>query len=151
MTQQRFTPLERAAWGGLLKTHATLNKLLEAQLQSEFGITHVEYEILLRLNYAPGGKLRIQDLAEQSILTRSGVSRAVDRLEKAGFTTKNVAEEDRRGAYAMLTPEGKARFEKILDQHVAFVRATFLDLYSEEQLQLMADCWAIMAARHPEA
>jgi len=136
-----LTPLEKAAWGGLLGMHGRMMRIIEADLQEQAQISHVEYEVLLRLTWQESHRLRIQDLAAHSVLTRSGMSRAVERLERAGFVIREEASEDRRGAYAVLTEMGLARFQKIRRAHIAFVRRHFIDFFSEQELAQMATFW----------
>lgn len=136
-----FTEIEQNAWGGFLGTYARMNRMIEEDLQSHSNITHVEFEILLRLSWSENKKMRIQDIAAQSVLTRSGVSRVVERLEKAGLVTREEASEDRRGAYAVLTEEGAIRFQTAIQKHVEFVRKNFLSLFGEEELNQMAGFW----------
>lgn len=136
-----FSDIEQCAWGGLLETYARMNQLIEADLQKNHHISHVEFEVLLRLEFAPNHKMRIQDLAAQSILTRSGMSRAIERLEKAGFVKREGASEDRRGFYAVLTDEGIKRFESAAEQHIEFVRRNFLSHFSEKELKTMSGFW----------
>ena len=136
-----FTEIEQNAWGGFLGVYGRMNRMIEEDLQSHSHITHVEFEILLRLSWNESHRVRIQDLAAESVLTRSGVSRLVERLEKAGLVTREEAPEDRRGAYAVLTDEGAARFQKAVKAHVAFVRENFLSHYSERELEQMAAFW----------
>ena len=136
-----FTPTEHAAWGGLLGTFGRMSALIDADLRERFGLSHVEFEVLLRLATSPAGRLRIQDLAARSILTRSGMSRAVGRLERAGYLTREQASEDRRGAYASLTDDGRRRFERVAAEHAAFVREHFLSLFSEKELGQMSGFW----------
>ncbi|MCI0551419.1 MAG: MarR family transcriptional regulator [Anaerolineae bacterium] len=138
---EHFSKCEQNAWGGFLGAYAHINRLIEADLQEHSRITHVEYEVLLRLSWEPTHRKRIQDLAAQSILTRSGVSRVVERLEKAGLVTREEATEDRRGAYAILTEAGMERFRAALEKHVAFVREHFLGRFSEQELEQMAGFW----------
>ena len=137
----RFSNCEQDAWGGFLGTYGYMSRLIEADLQEHSRITHVEFEILLRLSWEPTHRLRIQDLAAQSILTRSGVSRVVERLEKAGLVTREEAPEDRRGAYAILTDTGLERFRIASEKHTAFVREHFLDRFNEQELEQMAGFW----------
>ena len=85
--------------------------------------------------------MRIQDLAAQSLLTRSGVSRAISRLEEVGLVAREEASEDRRGAYAKLTKEGAKRFQNAIQPHVAFVKENFLNLFSEQELKQMTKFW----------
>jgi DNA-binding MarR family transcriptional regulator len=136
-----FTPLESGAWGGFLGTYSQMMAFIEADLQENWKITHVEFEILLYLSWEPNHRMRIQDLAARSILTRSGMSRAVERLGKAGLVRCETASEDRRGAYAVLTQEGEARMQSALGTHVALVRENFLNLFSPSQLEQMAEFW----------
>jgi DNA-binding MarR family transcriptional regulator len=133
-----FSDLEREAWGGFLRAYARINRLVEEDLQSHSRLTHVEFEVLLRLNWEESHRLRIQDIAAQSILTRSGVSRMVERLEKAGLVTREEASEDRRGAYAVLTEAGAERFRKAAQAHMEFVRRNFLSLFNDEELKQMS-------------
>jgi DNA-binding MarR family transcriptional regulator len=140
-----FTAAEHAAWSGLLGTFGHLSALIDADLRERFGISHVEFEVLLRLALSRGGRMRIQDLAEASILTRSGMSRAIGRLERAGLVGRIQAAEDRRGAYAELTDSGRDLFARAAAGHVAFVRARFLSLFSEEELEQMATFWQRVA------
>ena len=136
-----FSQLEREAWGGFLSTYALIYRIVEEDLQSHSQITHVEFEILLRLSWIENQRMRIQDLAAQSLLTRSGVSRAISRLEEVGLIAREEASEDRRGSYAMLTKEGAKRFQNAIQPHVVFVKENFLNLFSEQELKQMAKFW----------
>src|SRR5262245_47012726 len=91
-----FSPTEHDAWGGFLKTYARIYRLVEADLLEHSRLSHVEFEVLLRLWWEEGHRLRIQELAARSILTRSGMSRVVERLEEAGLVRREGAVEDRR-------------------------------------------------------
>lgn len=136
-----FSELEQNAWGGFLGAYSRINRIVEADLLEHSQLTHVEFEVLLRLSWEENRRLRIQDLAEQSLLTRSGVSRMVARLEKAGLVTREEASEDRRGAYAVLTEAGAERFQKAAQAHMAFVREKFLGLFNKEELNQMSAFW----------
>jgi DNA-binding MarR family transcriptional regulator len=138
---KEFSRLERNAWAGFINSWAYINRIAEEDLQATAQITHVEFEILLRLSWAEHQRMRIQDLAAQSLLTRSGTSRALARLEKAGLVIREVASEDRRGAYAVLTKVGAKRFRIAAESHIAFVKANFTDLFSEAELKQMATFW----------
>lgn len=142
----KFTKLEQASWGGFLGIHGLLDKMIEADLQEHSRLSHVEFEILLRLSWEVNQRLRIQDLAARSVLSSSGVSRAVERLERAGLVRREEAPEDRRGAYAILTEAGGDRLRTAMSKHVAFVRAHFLNLFDEKELKQMADFWSRVEA-----
>lgn len=136
-----FTPREGAAWGGLLGVHGRLMRLIERDLADRCRISHVEFEVLLRLSWVEGRRMRIQDLASESVLTRSGISRVVERLERVGLVTRESAPEDRRGAYAILTDAGLAMLRTALVGHVALVRDNFLGRFNGEDLEQMAAWW----------
>ncbi len=136
-----FTPLEGAAWGGLLDVHGRLMRVIEADLQERVRISHPEFEVLLRLSWADGRRMRIQDLAAQSVLTRSGVSRLVERLERVSLVAREAAPEDRRGAYAVLTDRGAATLDEALVGHARLVRSTFLSRFTRAELATMAAFW----------
>ena len=139
--ENEFTELEQAAWGGFLETYSRMNRLVEEDLQEHAHITHAEFEVLLRLFFEEDQRLRIQELAARSILTLSGVSRLVERLEKAGLVTREAASEDRRGAYAVLTTAGAERFQTAALAHMTFVRKHFLSLFSQQELHQMSEIW----------
>ena len=136
-----FTSAEAAAWGGFLSTHGRLSKRLEENLRRTSGLSRAEYEVLLRLFREEEGRLRIQALAAKSILTHSGTSRLIDRLEGAGLVTRADAEEDGRGAYAVLTDKGREHFSQAARQHTALVRELFLDHFSLDELEVMGSFW----------
>ncbi len=138
---ERFTELEGDAWGGLLGVHGRLMRLIERDLVERCGISHPEFEILLRLSWADGQRARIQDLAADSVLTRSGTSRALERLERLGLIRRETAPEDRRGNYAILLPAGGERLETALYGHVPLVRAAFLGRFTPAELEAMAGFW----------
>jgi len=136
-----FTKTEIEAWGGFLSAFALIDRLVEEDLQEHARINHAEFEVLLRLYRTEAHRLRLQDVAAQSVLTRSGVSRIVERLERAGLVTRENASEDRRGTYVVLTDAGKLRFEAAADPHMQFVRRVFLGLFDDAELKQMASFW----------
>lgn len=148
--QSPFNEEERVAWGGLLSTYGRMDRLIEADLQERHGISHVEFEILLRLYQNSDHRLRLQDLASGSILTRSGTSRAVERLEKQGLLSRSQAEEDRRGAYATLSEKGKLLFQEAMQGHVDLVRKQFLSALTNIELAQLAAIWHRVKAHQQE-
>src|SRR3981081_3151326 len=90
-------------------TSAILNRL-EEEMETEQGLPLRWYEVLLQLSRAPGGRLRMQDLAQISLQSKSGLSRLVDRMEGAGLVTRESCPSDRRGVLAAVTPAGPPRF-----------------------------------------
>ncbi len=136
-----FTETEGDAWGGFLWTWSHMNRLIEQRLQAGWGISHAEFEVLLRLSWARQ-PTRIQDLQSQSIISQSGMSRLVARLEQAGFVSKSTDPADRRGALVELSAEGQARFAAALADHVELVRAKFLRHFTDAELKLLWQFWA---------
>jgi DNA-binding MarR family transcriptional regulator len=133
--------LEIAAWAGFVMTQGRLFRRIEDELRQQSGITHSEYEVLLRLNYSKERRERIQTLAAKSLLSRSGTSRAVDRLVKVGYVKRSDAEEDGRGAYAELTARGRAFFEKTQAEHLKLVKDVYISKFNEPELKLLAEFW----------
>ncbi|MFZ1616635.1 MAG: MarR family transcriptional regulator [Flavobacteriales bacterium] len=145
----RFEGLDQQAWSGLLRTYAQLDQAIDADLQAKHGIRHTEFEVLLRLRVAPGGRLRVHDIAGESLLTRSGTSRLIDRLAKAGLVERAGAPEDGRGSYAVLTQSGRELFDKLRPGHVAFVRERFLDRLTREEIAVLARVWGKLLVDSP--
>ena len=139
---ENFDAVERAAWGGLISIHGRLMQSVEEDLQATSGLTHPEFEVLLRLRFAPDGRMRIQDLAAESILTASGMSRVVSRLESRGLVARHRAEEDGRGSYAEITEAGASAFDDAAVQHTRFVREHFLSKYTKAELRQLGELWA---------
>lgn len=133
-----FDARERAAWGGLVTAQGRIFRKVEADLGARTGLAHAEFEVLLRLSRAPDRRMRIQDLAAESLLTHSGTSRVVDRLAKKGHVRRDRADEDGRGACAVLTERGLDTFRRAAEGHVALVRREFLSLYSAEELEQLS-------------
>src|SRR3954453_19320005 len=137
ITLDSLSPTELRAWRGLVRAHACLVKRLDAQLEAEHGLALTSFEVLVRLGDADGGKLRMHDIATSVMLSRSGLTRLIDRLERDGLVDRCSCENDARGAYAVITDEGRARCAAARVTHRAGVRALFVAHYSEEELALL--------------
>ena len=96
--------------------------------RSRHGLPFTSYEVLRSLRCSPVGKLRMAELAEHVLLSRSGMTRLIDRLEREGFVTRSTCDKDGRGCYAVLTAEGAAAVDQARATHLAVVRARFLAL-----------------------
>lgn len=132
---------ELAAWRGLLRVHSALVKALDAKLEAAHGLPLSSYEVLLFLDCAPGHKLRMAELAEHVLLSRSGMTRLIDRLERDGLVARNTCMRDGRGCYAALTAEGEQVLEQARATHLAGVRERFLSRFSEDELRTLAAYW----------
>ena len=115
------------AWARFLHAHATIVRRLEAELQGERDLGLGEFEALLQLSLADMGRLRMSELADRLVLSRSGVTRLVDRLEAAGLVARVTCPSDARGSFAELTDAGLARLHDAAPTHVRGVREHFVD------------------------
>ena len=138
---KRLSPLELAAWGGLLRAHARLVHELDRELEAAHGLPLTQYEVLLHLERAPHQRLRMSELARSVLLSQSGVTRLVDRLEALGLVERAPCAEDRRVLWAQMTDEGMRRLAEARPTHLAGVRARFLDRFDENELGQLADAW----------
>ena len=132
---EHLTAAEERAWRGLVRAHACLVKRLDAQLEADHGLPLTSHEVLLRLAGTPQGKMRMHDIASSVLLSRSGLTRLVDRLERDGLVHRCSCENDARGAYAVITEEGRAKLAAAGASHMAAVRRLFLSHYTEDELE----------------
>jgi DNA-binding MarR family transcriptional regulator len=143
--QESLSEGEQRAWRGLLRAHACLAKRLDSELDQAHRLPMTSYEVLHHLQEASGGRMRMCDLAEQAQLSRSGLTRLVDRLERDGLLERCSCDHDARGSYACLTPTGRERLEEARGTHLAVVRDYFLSRFSEAELSVLADMWERIA------
>jgi DNA-binding MarR family transcriptional regulator len=136
-----FTDVELAAWRGMLRVHSALVKDLDAELLGAHGLPLSSYEVLIALQDAPGGRLRMAELADSVLLSRSGMTRLVDRLERDGLLARDRCSDDGRGAYAVLTAAGEELLASARPAHHAGVRERFLRHFDEDELRLLAQAW----------
>jgi DNA-binding MarR family transcriptional regulator len=136
-----LTAIESGAWRGLLRAHAGLVKALDAELEEAHGIGLSSYEVLLRLDGAAGRRMRMCDLADSVLLSRSGVTRLVDRLERDAFVARDSCESDARGSFAVLTQAGAEIVRAARPTHIEGVRRHFLARFSAHELELLRGLW----------
>src|SRR5258708_28450230 len=142
------------AWRSFLTAHARIPRRLDEELQAAHGLSLAEDDALLQLAHAPGRRVRMNVLAERVILSRSGITRLVDRLEAAGSVERVACSTDARGQEAVLTVVGLARLRSAATTHLDGVRRYFLgrldaaDLAGlEASLGRVAD--PLASANHP--
>ena len=109
-------PEEMAAWKSFLKAHATVVRLLEQEMEEEQGLSLTWYDGLVQLEHQ-GGRLRMCDLADSVLLSRSNITRLVDRMAGAGLIRREPSPEDRRGMYASITQEGREALRRAWPGH----------------------------------
>ena len=137
----RLDATELRAWRGLLKAHASLVKRLDAELEAAHDLPLTSYEVLVRLEDAEGCRMRMHDIASSVWLSRSGLTRLVDRLERDGLVARKSCAHDARGAFAVLTDAGREKLAEARITHIAGVRRLFLSHFSEEDLVLLTEMW----------
>src|SRR3954467_4978613 len=130
---------EQKAWRAWLYSSMLLQDQLDRELTHETGISHAYYEILVQLSEAPCRALRMSQLAERSLSSRSRLSHAVSRLEERGWVRRQVCEDDGRGQLAVLTDEGFAALEAAAPIHVESVRVHLFDQLTPQQVENMRD------------
>ena len=147
MSSQVLTTQVLPAWARLLRAHAATTRRLSAELFAEHGLTINDFEALLHLSHAEDCAMRRVDLAEQLVLTASGVTRLLDGLERAGYVEKRSCDTDARVTYAALTDTGLRKLEQASCDHVAAVRELFEERFSGPELEKLAE----LLGRLPEA
>lgn len=123
----------------LVRTHATATRALNAQLSADHGLTVSDYEVLLRLSRAPDHRLRRVDLAEQVLLTASGITRLLDGLERQGWVERGACDSDRRVVYAVLTDAGVAKLREARSTHIPQIEAHFGRALAPEEQALLVE------------
>ncbi|HET9719945.1 MAG TPA: MarR family transcriptional regulator [Solirubrobacteraceae bacterium] len=138
---------ELSAWRGLLEVHARVTQELDAQMQASHGLSVSAYEVLMFLADAPEHRMRMSDIAERVLLSRSGCTRLVDRLARQGYVTRCAADSDGRGLFAALTPAGLEKVRAARRTHRAGVRRFFLDHLTPAEQIALGDIWSRFSAR----
>lgn len=136
---------EMRAWRSLVAVSSRLFEQLDAELRGEHDLALADYEILSNLSEAPDRRLRMSQLAERAMVSRSRLTHHVTRMEAEGLVTREACPTDRRGAYAVLTPAGMARVEEAAPTHVAGVRRLFVDLLPRPEVPAVADALSDVA------
>jgi DNA-binding MarR family transcriptional regulator len=137
------------AWRSYLQSHATILRLLDAELVSEHGITTRDYEVLLYLAQAPDRKLPMSALAESTMLTRSGITRLVDGLVSGRFIERTACPNDARVSYAQLTDEGFAKLRHAGCTHVRSIHRLFLEHFDAEETARLASLLGRLPGAQP--
>lgn len=138
---------EMAAWQGFLEATSRVSRHLEQQLKDDAGLSHPQYEILVRLADAPEGEVRMTELAEELFTSKSGLTYQVGQLEKRGLVSRRSCPTDVRGVLAVLTRSGRETLRDAAPGHVAAVRASLIDVLDEEELSVLARALGRVGAR----
>ena len=130
---------QQRSWRAFLEAITHLQSALDAQLQSEAGMPHGYYELLVRLSESPDRRMRMSALAEAASSSRSRLSHAVAQLEARGWVRREPCPEDRRGQIAVLTDEGFAALAAAAPGHVEEVRRLLVDKLSPAQMRQLRE------------
>ncbi len=146
MESSELTPEQSKAWRAFLWAPTVIMRNLEDEMRTAAGLPLTWFDVLIHLHEAPRGRLRLQALAESVVLSRSGLTRLIDRMEKAGVVRREPATDDRRGSYAVLTAEGRRRFESAWPGHVRRVNDHFARHLSAAEVRALTATLAKLIA-----
>ncbi len=129
-------------WRAYLRTHAEMVRRLEQDLQASANLPLPWYDVLLQLAEADGHRLRMAELADRVLLSRSGLTRLVDRLAAEGLVTRAPYPGDARGLYTVLTDQGLARLREAAPVHLDGIRRYWLSKFTDAELVELGELFA---------
>lgn len=124
-----------AVWRTFLRSHARAMRELERELLAETGMSIGAYDVLLQLAEAPQRRLRMAELADRVLLSRSGLTRLIDRLQADGLVRREPSPDDARGTFTVLTADGVSRLRAAAPVHLAGIGAHWLAHFSDDELR----------------
>lgn len=136
-----------APWRSFLRAHASVLRTLERDLMAEVGMPIAWYDVLLQLMEAPKRRLRMAELADRVLLSRSGLTRLIDRLQAEGLVRREPSEDDARGTYTVITQPGIERLRAAAPSHLASVERAWMRHFTDDELQeldeLLGRIWPV--------
>jgi len=138
MAKERLSDLHLAAWRAFLKAHAKVVDRIDRDLVKTERLPLSSYDVLIELYEAPERRLRMHELAERVVLSRSGLTRLVDRLEAEGFLVRDRSGKDRRGAYAVIIEPGIAALRRAWPVYAQGIARYFAESLTPEEAQVLA-------------
>jgi len=139
--KEELDAAELGAWRGMLRIHNALVRELDTELEAAHALPLSSYDVLIHLQAAPGKRLRMAELADRVLLSRSGVTRLVDRLERDGLIVRDSCASDARGLFAVLTNRGDQLLARARPTHLRGVRERFLRHFTDAELRTLAGFW----------
>ena len=128
---------QQKIWRSWMSATALLPEQLGRDLQRDSGLTNADYEILVWLSEFPDRRIRMSDLADRTLSSRSRLSHQIDRMERAGLVSREVCENDRRGSFAVLTDKGWDLLVSAAPAHVESVRRHLVDVLTPEEFEAL--------------
>jgi DNA-binding MarR family transcriptional regulator len=135
------------AWRAFLSSYRALIDVLEDELKCARGLPLTWFDVLAQLHSAPGNRLRMTQLANSIMLSKSGLTRLVDRLIDAGLVVRESCPSDRRGYEAVLTPDGRQAFEEAYPAHLEGIERHFSRHFSDDEARALSR--ALTKLLHP--
>jgi DNA-binding MarR family transcriptional regulator len=145
----RLSDGQLTAWRRFLQAHAVLVRRLEADLLEEHQLPLASYDVLVQLVEAPERRLRMTELAQRVLISRSGLTRLVDRLEREGLVRREACDDDARGLFAVLTEDGFNRLRRAAPTHLRGVANYALDRLDDDQTAALAEICELMLDGSP--
>jgi len=139
---------EQAAWRAFLRAHAALVSTLERELARE-GLPITFYDVLAQLSDA-GGRLRMRELADGVLLSRSGLTRLIDRMEQSGYVRREQCADDRRGAFAAITPSGRHTLRNARPVHARGIAEHFARHLTRQETDVLTGALQRVADSQPK-
>ncbi len=136
-TGRHLTNVELKAWTGFLDASRMLEERLASHLSDQFGMSHREYEVLVRLDGA-GGRLRMSTLAQKMVASQPLMTQTVSRLEKRGWVRREASTIDRRSTETVLTEDGRSALREAAAPHAGLVKMLLLDVVRASHLEAFA-------------
>jgi DNA-binding MarR family transcriptional regulator len=140
---------ERTAWLGLLDVHNRVVKELDHELERKHGLSLSAYSVLAALVRSPDGRLQMSQLADHTLISRPGMTRLIERLERDGLVERVRGGADTRQVYAAVTEQGLERLAAATKSHFDGVRSRFLDKLTDTQLRALASAWLDILGERP--
>ena len=150
MGSPELTPEQSTAWRAFLWAPTLIMRNLEREMRAADRLPLSWFDVLIHLYDVPQGRLRLQALAESVVLSRSGLTRLIDRMEKAGVVRREPATDDRRGSYAVLTAAGRRRFEHVMPGHLRRVNDHFARHLSAAEVRALTATLSKLIAANEE-
>lgn len=138
-SKARVTADQIAAWRAFLDAHARTIDVLTRELRDAKGLPLTWYDVLVQLSEAPDGQLRMQDLSDAIVLSKSGLTRLIDRMEREGLVCRFACAQDKRGMFAQITKDGLQTLSAAAPTHLTGVSEHFLSLFTNDELSTLRE------------
>lgn len=126
-------------FGRFLRAHQQVGELLNKSLVEEKGLSLPWYDVLLQLSASGEDRLRLQELADRVLYSRSGLTRLIDRMESAGLVRREPCPDDKRGTFAVLTPAGKRTLRRAAPTHLRGIEEHFFSKLSDDEIEVIGE------------